>query len=35
VIDRDLLACPLDEWKDTRVLETWVEGRAVFRRNVP
>ena len=35
VIDRDLLACPLDDWKETRVLETWVEGRAVFRRNVP
>jgi len=35
VIDRDLLACPLDEWKETRVLETWVEGRAVFRRSGP
>jgi predicted amidohydrolase YtcJ len=32
VVDRDLLACPIDDLKDTRVLETWVEGRAVYRR---
>ena len=35
VIDRDLLTCPVDDWPETRVLETWVEGRAVFRRNAP
>ncbi len=35
VVDRDLLACPIDDWRDTRVLETWVEGRAVFRREAP
>ncbi|MBL9199250.1 MAG: amidohydrolase family protein, partial [Opitutaceae bacterium] len=32
VVDRDLLACPVDEVKDTRVLETWVEGKRVFTR---
>ena len=32
VVDRDLLTCPIDDLKATRVLETWVEGRAVFRR---
>lgn len=32
VLDRDLLACPVDDVKATQVLETWVEGRQVFRR---
>ncbi len=32
VVDRDVLTCPEDDLKDTRVLETWVEGRNVFRR---
>lgn len=32
VLDRDLLSCPVDDVKDTRVLETWVEGRKVFGR---
>ncbi|MBI5769438.1 MAG: amidohydrolase [Verrucomicrobia bacterium] len=32
VVDRDLLTCPIDDLRTTRVLETWVEGRAVFRR---
>lgn len=32
VLDRDLLTCPEDDIKDTRVLETWVEGRKVFAR---
>ncbi len=32
VLDRDLLTCPVDDVKDTRVLETWVEGRKVFGR---
>ncbi len=35
VVDRDLLECALDDVKDTRVLETWVEGRSVFRRETP
>lgn len=30
VVDRDLLTCPVDEVKDARVLETWVEGKKVF-----
>ena len=32
VVDRDLLTCPIDDFKATRVMETWVEGREVFRR---
>jgi hypothetical protein len=32
IVDRDLLACPVDDVKDTRVLETWSEGRRVFAR---
>lgn len=32
IVDRDLLACPIDDLKDTRVLETWIEGRAVYAR---
>jgi predicted amidohydrolase YtcJ len=32
VVDRDLLTCPIDELKDTRVLQTWLEGREVYRR---
>ncbi len=30
IVDRDVLTCPVDEVKDTRVLETWVEGKKVF-----
>ena len=32
VVDRDLLTCPVDDVKDTRVLETWVEGKRVYDR---
>ena len=32
VIDRDLLTCSEDDLKDTRVLQTWVDGRNVFQR---
>jgi predicted amidohydrolase YtcJ len=32
VIDRDLLNCPEDDIKNTRVLQTWIEGRKVFER---
>lgn len=32
VLDRDLLTCAEDDIKDTRVLQTWVEGRKVFAR---
>jgi hypothetical protein len=32
VLDRDLLTCPEDDIKETRVLETWLEGRPIFRR---
>jgi predicted amidohydrolase YtcJ len=31
IIDRDVLACPADEIRDTRVLSTWVGGREVWR----
>jgi len=30
VVDRDLLSCPVNDIKDTRVLETWVEGKRVY-----
>jgi hypothetical protein len=32
VVDRDLLTCPEDDIKDTKVLQTWVEGTRVFAR---
>jgi hypothetical protein len=32
VLDRDLLTCPEDDIKDTKVLQTWVEGKEVFAR---
>jgi predicted amidohydrolase YtcJ len=32
VIDRDILTCPEDDIRETRVLQTWVEGRKVFAR---
>ena len=32
IIDRDLLTCPEDDIKDTKVLQTWLEGRPVFER---
>ena len=32
VVDRDLLTCPIDDLRTTRVLETWVEGRKVYQR---
>lgn len=34
VLDRDVLACPIDDVKDTQVRETWLEGKRVFQRNV-
>jgi predicted amidohydrolase YtcJ len=30
ILDRDLLECPVDDIRDTRVLETWVDGRRVY-----
>ena len=32
VVDRDLLECPVDDIKDANVLQTWLEGKPVFRR---
>jgi predicted amidohydrolase YtcJ len=32
VLDRDLLTCPVDDIKATRVLQTWVEGRQVYQQ---
>lgn len=29
IVDRDPLECPLDDLKDTKVLQTWIEGRLV------
>lgn len=30
IIDRDVLECPIDDIRDTRVLETWVGGKRVY-----
>lgn len=30
VLDRDILTCPLEEIRNTRVLQTYVDGRMVF-----
>jgi predicted amidohydrolase YtcJ len=32
VVDRDLLTCAIDDFKDAKVLQTWVEGKRVFQR---
>lgn len=32
IVDRDLLTCAVDDVKDAKVLQTWVEGRKVFAR---
>ncbi len=32
VVDRDLLTCSDDAVKDTKVLQTWIEGKSVYRR---
>jgi hypothetical protein len=32
VLDRDLLTCPVDDIKDTRVVETWFGGKLIYRR---
>jgi hypothetical protein len=32
VIDRDLLTCPLDDVKATRVLRTYLDGKLVYER---
>lgn len=32
VVDRDVLACPIDDLRETQVLATWVGGREVYRR---
>ncbi len=31
IVDRVLLSCPVDDIKDARVLETWVDGKQVYR----
>ena len=30
ILDRDVLACPLDDLKDTQVRETWLDGKQVW-----
>jgi len=32
ILDRDLLECPVDEIRETKVLATYVDGRAVYER---
>jgi len=31
IIDRDVLTCPIDDLKDTRVVETWLDGKPVWK----
>jgi predicted amidohydrolase YtcJ len=33
VLDRDLLKCPIDDVKDTKVLRTYSDGKLIFQRN--
>jgi predicted amidohydrolase YtcJ len=35
ILDRDLLSCPADDVRTTRVLETWVGGKRVYERTNP
>jgi predicted amidohydrolase YtcJ len=35
VVDRDLLTCPVDDIKDARTLETWIDGRRVYADAAP
>jgi predicted amidohydrolase YtcJ len=35
VIDRDLLACPVDDIRETKVVSTWLEGRPIYGDLVP
>lgn len=32
IIDRDILGCPVDDVRDTRVIETWLGGERVWKR---
>jgi predicted amidohydrolase YtcJ len=32
VVDRDVLSCPLDDLKETSILETYIGGRLVYAR---
>jgi predicted amidohydrolase YtcJ len=32
VLDRDILACPIDDVLETRVMATYLEGKKVFER---
>ena len=32
ILDRDVLKCPIDDLKDTQVLETWLDGRKIWSR---
>ena len=30
ILDRDILACPLDDLKTTQVRETWLDGKLIW-----
>ena len=35
VLDRDILACPVDEIRGTRVLQTWLGGKKIYDNSNP
>jgi predicted amidohydrolase YtcJ len=35
VLDRDVLACPLDDFRTTQVLETWLDGKRIWAKPLP
>ncbi len=32
IVDRDVLTCPIDDFKDTKVQETWLDGKMVWSK---
>jgi predicted amidohydrolase YtcJ len=35
VLDRDVLTCPLDDFRTTQVLETWLDGKRIWAKPLP
>ena len=32
VLDRDVMTCPIDDFKETKVLQTYLGGKVVYQR---